>query len=76
MLIIDDHVFHVSNKFIRFTYKHKIVNLYLFLHLTHLLQLLDVGVFSLLKQNYEPLLTKKTWFTDYNFDKADFIFLI
>lgn len=55
---------------------HKITCLYLSLHLTYLLQLLDVSVFDLLKQNYKKLLAKKTCFSTYNINKADFISLI
>lgn len=76
MLIIDDHTSHVCNEFISFTCKHKIVYLYLLLHLTYLLQPFDVDVFDLLKQNYKTLLAEKTQFTIYNFDKVDFIFVI
>ena len=50
--------------------------LYLPAHSTHLLQLLNVGVFGSLKQNYKTLLAEKTRFTNYNIDKANFISLI
>ncbi len=45
-------------------------------YLTHILQALDVRVFSPLKRNYKTLLAEKTRFTTYNIDKADFISLI
>lgn len=51
ILIVDGHASYVSTKFICFVRKHKIVYLYLSVHFTHLLQLLNVGIFSLLKQN-------------------------
>ncbi len=76
MLIVDGYASHVSTEFIRFAQQHKIVCLCLPIHSTHLLQLLDVGVFGLLKQNYKTLLAEKTQFTTYNIDKADFIALI
>ena len=41
-----------------------------------MLQPLDVCVFGPLKQNYKKLLSKKTRFSTYNIDKADFISLI
>ena len=66
----------MSTEFIKFTQAHKIICLCLLPHLTHLLQPLDVSVFGLLKQNYKKLLAKKTRFSTYNFDKADFISLI
>ncbi len=41
-----------------------------------MLQPLNNDVFGPLKQNYKKLLSKKTRFTIYNIDKADFILLI
>ena len=77
ILIFDGHASHVSADFIQFPRKHKIVCLFLLAHSTHLLQPLDVLVFgSLMKQNCKTLLAKKTGFTTYNIDKADFISLI
>ena len=76
MLIIDKYAFYLSTKFIQFAHEHKIVCLCLPTHSTHLLQSLDVGIFGPLKQNYKTLLAKKTGFTIYDIDKADFIFLI
>ena len=76
MLIIDGHAFNETNKFIKFTPDHKIAYLCLPANSTHLLQSLDIGVFSFLKRNYKTLLDEKTRFTTYNIDKADFISLI
>ena len=55
LLIVNGHAFHISNEFIRFTRANKIICLYLLPYSTHLLQLLDVGVFVLLKKNYKKL---------------------
>ena len=76
ILIVDRYTSHVSTKYIQFVHKHTIVCLCLPAYFTLLLQLLDVGVFSPLKQNYKTLLAKKTRFTTYNMDKANFILLI
>ncbi len=76
MLIVDGHVSHVTDEFIKFTYEYKVVCPYLSANLTHLLQPLDVKVFGPLKRNYKTLLAEKTRFTTYNIDKADFISLI
>ncbi len=46
------------------------------LHLTELLEPLDVGVFGILKQNYKKFLSKNTCFTTYDIDRTDFISLI
>ncbi len=47
-------------------------------HASHVstVQLLGVGAFCFLKQNYKTLLAHNTRFTTYNIDKADFIALI
>ena len=76
MLIVDDHAFYITNEFIRFTRKHKIVCLYLLTYSMHLLQSLNISVFGSLKQNYKTLLAEKTRFTTYNINKADFVSLI
>ena len=76
LLIVNRHASYVSTEFIKFTWANKIICLYLPPHLTHLLQPLDIGVFGPLKQNYKKLLSKKTRFTTYNIDKANFILLI
>ena len=73
LLIIDGHASHMSTKFITFTQANKIICLYLSPHLAHLLQPLDVSVFSSLKQNYKTFLFEKTHFSIYNIDKTDFI---
>ena len=76
LLIIDGHAFHISTEFIRIIRANKTICLCLPPHSTHLLQPLDDGVFDPLKQKYKKLLSKKTNFTIYNIDKADFILLI
>lgn len=76
MLIVDGYTSHISTKFIQFTRKHKMVCLCLPAHSIHLLQLLDIDIFSLLKQNYKTLLAEKTQFITYNIDKTDFVSLI
>ncbi len=53
-----------------------ITKLYVLLNSMYLLQPLDIGIFGPFKQGYKKLLSKKTWFTIYNVDKADFISLI
>ncbi len=62
LLVVDGHASHMSTKFIKFTRVHKIICLCLSLHLTHLLQSLDVSVFCPLKQNYKKLLAEKNSF--------------
>lgn len=62
LLIINDYASHISSEFTTFAQKHKIIYLYLSLHLTNLLQILDINIFDSLKQNYKRLLSKKNSF--------------
>ena len=46
LLILDGHSSHITFQFVQFCQDHKIIPLCLPLHLTHYLQLLDVGIFG------------------------------
>ena len=48
-LIVNSHTSYILIKFVIFTQKYKIICLYLPLHLIHLLQTLDISIFSPLK---------------------------
>ena len=76
LLIVNGHTSYVSTEFIKFILANKIIYLCLPLYLTHLLQFLDVDIFSPLKQNYKKLLSEKTHFIIYNINKDDFLLLI
>lgn len=76
IVIVDGHTSHVSNELIKFIKAYKIRYLYLLFHVIYILQLLDVNIFGLLKQNYKKLLFQKLCFITYNFDKVDFILLM
>jgi hypothetical protein len=52
LLILDGYESHNSLKFQDYCAEHNIITLCMLLHLSHLLQLLDVGCFSLLKRAY------------------------
>ncbi len=73
MIVVDGHVSHVNNEFIKFTQRNKIVCPCLLVHLTHLLQPLGVDLFDPLKRNYKTLLAEETRFITCNIDKANFI---
>ena len=45
-------------------------------HTTHLLQPLDIGVFSPLAQSYKKHLQEMTRFTTYNIDKVDYLTMV
>ena len=55
LLVLDGHNSHVSPKFNRFCLDHQIVVLCMPAHSSHLLQPLDIGCFSVLKQSYGRL---------------------
>jgi len=58
LLICDGHDSHISTDFIRHCIANDIVLLLLPPHSSHLLQSLDVGIFSSLKQAMESLLNR------------------
>lgn len=50
--------------------------LYILFYFMHLLYLLNISIYELLKQNNKKFLTKKTYFIIYNNNKLNFISLI
>lgn len=77
LLIIDCHSSHLSFEFIEFCLTCNIHLLCLPSHSTHLLQPLDVGLFSPLKQYYSNLLDQWTRTHPYKaFNKGDFFPLL
>jgi len=74
MLIVDGHASHVTTKAIKFCLAHKIVLLCLPPHTTHILQLLDVGIFAALAALYKKGVRERSRFLiDYSIDKVDFL---
>ncbi len=74
MLCLDGHASHISTAAIEFAVKHKIILLCLPAHTTHILQPLDVGVFSPLATAYKNHLHRSTLLgAGYNVDKCDFL---
>src|SRR5450432_4589654 len=52
LLILDGHSSHVTPEFDLFAKEHSIITLYMPPHSSHLLQLLDVSCFAVLKRSY------------------------
>ena len=74
MLLFDGHASHITSDAINFCEKKKIVLLYLPSHSTHLLQPLDVGVFSPFATAYKKGVMKTgRWGAQYSIDKIDFL---
>lgn len=76
LLLVDGHSSHVSIDFIKYALSKKIECLCLPSHTTHLLQPLDVGVFSPLAHSYKTHLEAVTRFSTYNIDKVDFLTIV
>jgi DDE superfamily endonuclease/Tc5 transposase DNA-binding domain/helix-turn-helix, Psq domain len=74
ILIVDGHESHITTQAIRFCVNHKIILLCLPPHTTHLLQPLDVGVFSPLAVAYKNGILEQYSFTSsIVLDKVDFL---
>ncbi|KAI0993422.1 hypothetical protein K3495_g14762 [Podosphaera aphanis] len=72
LLIFDGHGSHLTQSFIDFCWKAKICPFLLPPHLTHVLQPLDVGVFSILKHNFKRAVRREVFLGATEIKKADF----
>jgi hypothetical protein len=74
MMIFDGHASHLSSDVIRLCLTHKVILLCLPPHTTHLLQPLDIGLFSPLTSYYKTILCSICKFGyNYAVDKVDFL---
>ena len=73
LLVLDGHSSHVSPEFNQFCLDHQIVVLCMPAHSSHLLQPLDVGCFSVLKQSYGRLVEQLMGSGVNHIDKRDFL---
>lgn len=73
LLILDGHSSHVSLQFIEYCEQHKILPLCLPPHSTHILQPLDVGVFSPLAKAYKSLIQSNSIFGAERVDNERFL---
>ena len=74
LLIFDGHASHISSEAIQFCLESNIIPLCLPRHSTHLLQPLDVGVFSPYAHYYKKNLANRCRFAaHYSVDKVDFL---
>jgi hypothetical protein len=70
---MDRHGSHLTEYYKWFCWKNKILPFLLPSHSTYLLQSLDVGVFSAMKQHHQNSLYESIRFGDYTFEKTNFI---
>jgi len=74
MLLVDGHASHITTAAIQYCVDHKIILLCLPPHTTHLLQPLDVGIFSPLATAYKSHVQRITRLGgSYHIDKVDFL---
>jgi hypothetical protein len=52
MIVLDGHKSHLSTKFEKYYQKNNIIILYLLIYSLYIIQLLDIGYFSILKRVY------------------------
>ncbi|KAI0995404.1 hypothetical protein K3495_g12775 [Podosphaera aphanis] len=73
LLIFDGHGSHLTQSFADFCWKTKICLFLLPPYPTHVLQPLDVGVFSILKHNFKRAVKREVFLGATDIKKADFI---
>jgi len=74
LLIVDGHALHVTTQAIKFYIASKIILLCLPPHTTHLLQLLDVGIFLPLATAYKAGVRERSkYIVSYGIDKVEFL---
>jgi len=74
MLIVDSYASHITTKVIKFCLAYRIILLCLPPHTTHMLQLLDVGLFAPLASLYKKGIQERSRFLiNYSIDKVDFL---
>lgn len=73
LLILDGHGSHSTPEFFQLCQENKIIALFMPPHASHILQPLDVGCFSLLKQAYTQELAERQRIRIFHVDKGDFL---
>ena len=73
LLLLNDHINHISIEFIKFCEQMKIIALCLSFHLIHLLQSLNVSVFNPLNKTYKKLVSVKFQYGTMNVIKVEFL---
>lgn len=75
LLILDGHSSHVSLRFVEYCDQHKIIPLCLPPHWTHVLQPLDVGIFSALAKAYKALVSRDALFGAQRINNLQFLLI-
>jgi len=73
LLILDSHSSYVTFEFNQYCLNQSIIVLCMSLHLSHLLQLLDVDCFLILKQSYKKCIEMLMSFNVNQIDKQKFL---
>jgi hypothetical protein len=73
LLIVDGHLSHQTIEFVEYCEKQRIIPLCLPPHTTHILQPLDVGVFSALAKAYKQLVSHQSALGAQSVDNHQFL---
>jgi len=73
LLILDGYNSHATFRFKKLAYKYKIILLYLPAHITHKLQLLDIGIFGPQSDFYSTQITQYSRWTKFNISKREYL---
>ena len=73
LLLLNGHINHISIEFIKFCEQMKTIALCLSFHSIHLLQSLNVDVFSSLNKTYKKLISAKSQYGAMNVIKVEFL---
>ena len=72
LLIFDGHGSHLTEEFVDYCWQNKVRPFLLPPHLTHVLQPLDIGIFSTLKHNFKKAVRREVYLGATEIEKADF----
>ena len=73
LLILDSYSSHATPEFDRYYIENKIINLCIPVYISHLLQLLDINYFTLLKAAYKYKVSKLARQDIFYIDKIEFL---
>ncbi len=73
LLIINNYEFHLIYEFLQYVDFHNIIIFTLFLHSTHVTQLLNVRIFQLMKHYYSKMIDETIQLESISFNKQNFL---
>ena len=73
ILVMDGHGSHLTKEFINNCWDYKVVPFLLPVHLTYILQPLDIGIFHLMKAQHQNILAEQVRFGGCEYSRTDFL---